>query len=189
MEVAYKQTLEELVDGCLDKNRTAQKRLYERYFGQFMGVCMRYASCRDDAMVMLNNAFMKIFTTIRNFNPAGGNFEGWMYRIVVNTAIDQLRSEARHQHTDMEKAVYKEESYDVIAGMEAEEIIALVNQLTPAYRAVFNLFVVEGYTHVEIAEMLGINEGTSKSNLFKARMKLQEMIRLRNEINVEAYAK
>jgi len=107
----------------------------------------------------------------------------------VNAAIDQLRSEARHQHTDMQKVVYKEESYDVIANMEAEDIIALVNQLSPAYRAVFNLFVIEGYTHVEIAKMLEINEGTSKSNLFKARMKLQEMIRLRNEINVGAYAK
>jgi len=189
MEVAYKQTLEELIEGCLDNNRTAQKRLYERYYGRLMGVCLRYASCGDDARIMLNNAFMKIFTTIGQYKKAGGNFEGWMYRIVVNAAIDQLRSEARHQHTDMQKVVYKEESYDVIANMEAEDIIALVNQLSPAYRAVFNLFVIEGYTHVEIAKMLEINEGTSKSNLFKARMKLQEMIRLRNEINVGAYAK
>jgi RNA polymerase sigma factor (sigma-70 family) len=189
MEVAYKQTLQELIDGCLDNNRTAQKRLYERYYGQLMGVCMRYASCKDGATVMLNNAFMKIFTTIKQCKNTGGNFEGWMYRIVVNTAIDQLRSETRHQHTDIEKAVYKEESFDVIASMEAEEIIALVNQLTPAYRAVFNLFAIEGFTHVEIAEMLDINEGTSKSNLFKARMKLQEMIRLRNEVKVDVYAK
>ena len=189
MEIIYKQSLEELIAGCLENNRTAQQRLYERYYGKYMGVCMRYASCHDEAMIILNNAFFKIFTTIHQYKNAGGNFEGWMYRIIVNTAIDHLRSEARHQHTDMDKAVYKEDSSDVIASMEAEEIIALINQLTPAYRAVFNLYVIEGYTHAEIGELLGISEGTSKSNLSKARVKLQEMIVMNSRINVEAYAK
>ncbi len=189
MEVAYKQTLDELIAGCLEEDRLAQKRLYERYFGRFMGVCMRYASCRDEAMVMLNNAFFKIFTTIAQFKNAGGNFEGWMYRIVVNTAIDHLRSEARHHHSEVDKALYKEDGFDVLNNMQAEEIIALINRLTPAYRAVFNLYVVEGYTHVEIGELLGISEGTSKSNLAKARMKMQEMIKANSKINVEAYAK
>ncbi len=176
MEVTYKQTLEALIEGCLRQEPLAQKRLYERYFGKLMGVCMRYASCKSEAMEMLNNAFLKIFTSIEQYKRGNGNFEGWMYRIVVNSAIDHLRKEIKHRHTDEEKAIFIETSEDILSALQAEEIIALVNKLSPAYRAVFNLYIVEGYTHQEIATQLNITEGTSKSNLAKARMNLQKML-------------
>jgi RNA polymerase sigma-70 factor (ECF subfamily) len=183
MEVTYKQTLDELIEGCLREERLAQKRLYERYFTKLMGVSMRYASCHDEAMEILNNGFFKIFTSIEQFNKSGGNFEGWMYRIVVNTALDHLRKEIKHRHTEEEKAVFVEASGDVLSDLQAEEIIALINQLTPAYRAVFNLYVVEGFTHSEIAERLNITEGTSKSNLAKARINLQKLLKQAMKVN------
>jgi RNA polymerase sigma-70 factor (ECF subfamily) len=185
MEVVYKQSLEELIEGCHRENRLAQKQLYERYFGKMMGVCLRYASCYDDAMEILNQAFFKIFSSIGQFSSAGGNFEGWMYRIVVNTALDHLRKEMKHRHADEEKMVWIESSDNILSHLKAEEIIALINRLSPAYRAVFNLYVVEGYSHSEIADMLNISEGTSKSNLAKARLNLQKMLQDRMKVNHE----
>lgn len=182
MKVAYKQTLDELIEGCQRNERVAQKHLYERFFSKLMGVSLRYASCSDEATDILNQAFLKIFTSINQFNKNGGNFEGWMYRIVVNTALDHLRKEIKHRHSEEETAILKEASGDVLSQLHAEEIIGLINQLTPAYRAVFNLYVIEGYSHSEIAELLNISEGTSKSNLAKARINLQKL--LQNAANV-----
>lgn len=108
---------------------------------------------------------------------------------MVNTAIDYLRSEIRHQHLDMERTVYVEDRSDVLADLAAEQILEMVNELTPAYRTVFNLYVVEGYNHQEIGKLLGINEGTSKSNLAKAKAKMQQKIMELNKVNVSAYGK
>jgi len=189
MKIVFSVTEEELIRGCVKNERLAQKRLYERHFSKMMGVCMRYASHREQATEMLNMGFLKVFKTIETFAKKGGNLEGWMYRIIVNTCIDYLRSEIRHQHSDIEKSVYVEDTGDVISDLSAEQILEMVNQLTPAYRAVFNLYVVEGYNHNEIGEMLGISEGTSKSNLAKARAKLQEKIIAMNKVNISAYGK
>lgn len=189
MRIIFSVTEQELINGCIKNERLAQKRLYERYFGKMMGVCMRYASHKEQATEMLNMGFLKVFQNIKAFADKGGNMEGWMYRIMVNTAIDYLRAEIRHQHLEIEKTVYAEDSSDVIADLSAEQILEMVNQLTPAYRAVFNLYVVEGYNHQEIGELLGINEGTSKSNLAKARVRLQEKIIQLNKVNVRMYGK
>ncbi len=187
MQLTYKQSEQELIEACLKSDRIAQKRLYEQHYGKYMGVCLRYASCSDEAMVMLNNGFFKIFTSLHKFDSTNGNFEGWMYRIMVRTAIDYLRSESRFQFSEVDNNVYAEDSYSIIADMEAEDIIKLVNQLSPAYRTVFNLFVVEGHTHTEIAEILGISDGTSKSNLAKAKAKLQSMITKQETIKSKTY--
>jgi RNA polymerase sigma-70 factor (ECF subfamily) len=189
MKIAFSVTEEELIKGCVNNERLAQKRLYERFFSKMMGVCMRYSSHREQATEILNTGFFKVFKTIEAFQKKGGNLEAWIYRIMVNTAIDYLRSEMRHKHTDIEKSVYVEDTGDVISELSAEQILEMVNQLTPAYRAVFNLYVVEGYNHGEIGEMLGINEGTSKSNLAKARAKLQERIIELNKVNINVYGK
>lgn len=189
MRITYSVTEEEIIRGCINNERLAQKRLYERFYGRMMGVCMRYASHKEQATEMLNVGFMKVFQTLESFANRGGNLEAWIYRIVVNTCIDYLRSEVRHQHAEIEKTVYAEATTDIIADLNAEQIMEMVNKLTPAYRAVFNLYVVEGYSHKEIGELLGINEGTSKSNLAKARARLQEMIIELNKINVQAYGK
>jgi RNA polymerase sigma-70 factor (ECF subfamily) len=189
MEVAFSKVEEELIKGCVKNDRLAQKRLYERYYSKMLGVCMRYASHKEQGIEILNLGFFKVFKTIEGFSKKGGNLEGWIYRIMVNTAIDYLRSEIRHQHSDIDKTVYVEDTADVISDMSAEQILELVNRLTPAYRAVFNLYVVEGFNHKEIGELLGISEGTSKSNLAKARARLQEMIIQLNRINIGAYGK
>lgn len=189
MKIVHSVTEAELIEGCIKNERLAQKRLYERFFSKMMGVCMRYAAHREQATEMLNMGFMKVFESIKKFAEQGGNLEAWIYRIMVNTAIDYLRAEIRHQHSDIEKSVYVEDAADIISDLAAEQIFEMINQLTPGYRAVFNLYVVEGYTHIEIAEKLGISEGTSKSNLAKARAKLQEKIIALNSINISAYGK
>jgi len=189
MHISFSKVEEELIRGCVKNERLAQKQLYERFYGKMMGVCMRYATNRAQAIEMLNLGFFKVFKTIESFSKRGGNLEGWIYRIMVNTAIDYLRSEIRHASTGLERTVYAEDSTNVISDMSAEEIMELINQLTPAYRAVFNLYVVEGYNHGEIGQLLGISEGTSKSNLAKARARLQAMIIEQNKVNLTAYGK
>jgi RNA polymerase sigma-70 factor (ECF subfamily) len=189
MRIIFSVTEEELIRGCIDNDRLAQKRLYERYYGKMMGVCMRYASGREQAAEMLNIGFFKVFDSIKKYADKGGNLESWIYRIMVNTAIDYLRAEIRHRHTEIEKTVYIEDTGSVLADLGAEQILEMVAQLSPAYRTVFNLYVVEGYNHIEIGKMLGISEGTSKSNLAKARAKLQEKILDMNKIKVSMYGK
>jgi len=189
MHISFSKVEEELIRGCVKNERLAQKRLYERYYGKMMGVCMRYSSHREQATEILNMGFFKVFKTIESFSERGGNLEAWLYRIMVNTAIDYLRSEVRHAHSDIEKTVFAEDAADVISEMSAEHILELVNKLSPAYRTVFNLYVVEGYNHGEIAKMLGVNEGTSKSNLAKARANLQAMIIEHNKVNLSLYGK
>lgn len=189
MEIAFSVIEEELIKGCIKNERLAQKRLYERFYGKMFGVCMRYSSHREQATEIMNLAFFKVFKTMESFAEKGGNLEAWIYRIMVNTAIDYLRAEVRHQHSDIEKTVYVEDTSDVISDMSVEDIMRMVNKLTPAYRTVFNLYVVEGYNHKEIGDMLGISEGTSKSNLAKARAKLQDMIIEQNKVKVSVYGK
>lgn len=189
MEIAFSVIEEELIKGCIKNERLAQKRLYERFYGKMFGVCMRYSSHREQATEIMNLAFFKVFKTMESFAEKGGNLEAWIYRIMVNTAIDYLRAEVRHQHSDIEKTVYVEDTSDVVSDLSAEDIMRMVNKLTPAYRTVFNLYVVEGYNHKEIGDMLGISEGTSKSNLAKARAKLQDMIIEQNKVKVSVYGK
>ncbi len=189
MEIAFSVIEEELIKGCIKNERLAQKRLYERFYGKMFGVCMRYSSHREQATEIMNLAFFKVFKTMESFAEKGGNLEAWIYRIMVNTAIDYLRAEVRHQHSDIEKTVYVEDTSDVVSDLSAEDIMRMVNKLTPAYRTVFNLYVVEGYNHKEIGNMLGISEGTSKSNLAKARAKLQDMIIEQNKVKVSVYGK
>ncbi len=189
MRITFSVTEEELIKGCVKNDRLAQKRLYERHYSKMLGVCMRYSSHKEQAIEILNMAFLKVFQNIKSVAQKGGNIEGWIYRIMVNTAIDYLRSEIRHQHIEIEKTVYVQDTGDVIADLSAEQILEMVNRLSPAYRTVFNLYVVEGYNHNEIGNMLGISEGTSKSNLAKARAKLQEWIIQSDKVKVSSYGK
>lgn len=189
MQLTYSASEAEIIEGCIKEKRQFQKMLYERYYSKMMGVCMRYANGKEQATEILNIGFMKVFQSIASYASKGGNLESWIYRIMVNAAIDFLRAEVRHRHAEMDATIYVEDNSNVIADLNAEQILELVNQLTPGYRTVFNLYVIEGYTHPEIAGLLGINEGTSKSNLAKARAKLQDMILKLNEVNIAAYGK
>ena len=172
-----------LVNACLRQNRRAQELLYKQHYGRIMGLCMRYARDRDEASAMLNQGFFKVFENLDRFDPDKGKLEGWIYRIVMNAAIDYYRSVIRMNRSEElnDSAIDKtDESETALDQISAKEILQLVQQLSPAYRTVFNLYVVEGMTHPEIGKLLGISEGTSKSNLAKARRNLQAMI-LKNE--------
>ncbi len=167
---------DEVVQGCILKDRHCQKLLYERYYGSMMAVCMRYASDREEARDVLHEGFMKVFKNLERFKQ-GTNLGAWIRRIMINTSIDHYRKNAKKPSlVEINHAVHEADGHDVVAEMSASEIMKLVQKLSPAYRAVFNLYVVEGYSHKEVGKELGISEGTSKSNLAKARSKLQKMI-------------
>lgn len=175
-------TENELITGCVKQDRASQKRLYEQFYGKMLGVCMRYARDRDEAKDMVHEGFIKVFSAIRSY-AGKGSFEGWIRRIVVNTAVDHLRknkqeymivSTVRAMESGNQADEIEEE--DLLSQISKEDILAAVQLLSPAYRTVFNLYVIEEYTHKEIADMLNISEGTSKSNLSKARYQLQKTL-------------
>ena len=178
MKIVHNQEEEELISGCLNNNRVAQKRLYEKYYSKMLSVCMRYTSCRDEAAGVLNEGFYKVFTHLNKFKDSSGNLEAWIYRIMINTSIDHYRSETKQRQTQELKQdkISTLDDFDIIAQLNAEEVIELVQSLPSAYRTVFSLYVIEGMSHKEISESLGISEGTSKSNLFKAKQKMKELV-------------
>ena len=171
----------EIIKGCIRNDRLSQKTLYERYYGKMMSVCLRYAKDRDEAGDMLHEGFMKVFDNIKKFGHKG-SFEGWVRRIMVNGCIDHLRKN-RQQYLIVNTVIaetagrHVEEDLnddDLADLINKEDIMRAVQNLTPAYRTIFNLYVIEEYTHREIAELLDISEGTSKSNLAKAKFNLKK---------------
>jgi RNA polymerase sigma factor (sigma-70 family) len=165
-----------LIEGCRNGERHSQNKLYLHFYNYAMTVCYRYASTIEEAKEILNDAFFKIFTKMDRYNPDYA-FKGWLHRVVVNTAIDKYRSRQNTPITEeISYAQGVEIETEVVENLTREEIFKMVQHLPPSYRTVFNLYVVEGYTHAEIADTLGISEGASKSNLAKARMKLKKML-------------
>lgn len=190
MPIAYKLMLEQLINGCRRGDRDAQRKLYEFFHGKMMGICMRYANCRDEAAVILNTGFFKVFKKIDKYDAEQGQIEAWISRIMINTAIDHYRKEIRKGRTvEISDARFEQQQPMAVDQLNAEDILKLVQQLTPAYRAVFNLYAIEGYSHKEIADQLGISEGTSKSNLAKARKKLQAAMEEQFAIKQTNYAR
>lgn len=150
--------------------------LYEEFYGYSMSICLRYADNRDEAAAVLNDGFMKIFTSIKQFDLTKP-LKPWLRKVMVNTAINHYRQKQRElKPEEMESAQYESEAESIMSGISYQEIIGMLHKLPPAYRTVFNLYVIEGYKHEEIAEMLGITVGTSKSNLFKAKESLRKIL-------------
>lgn len=174
-------TEHDIIKGCIKNDRECQKALYEQYYSKMSGVCLRYAKDKNTAKDVFHEAFLKVFNNIKNFNGSG-SFEGWIRRIMVNTSIDHLRKNRQDYlivstvYANEKAAAVTEEidEDDILANINEEDILKAVQELTPAYRTVFNLFVIEEFTHKEIAEMLDISEGTSKSNLSKAKFNLRK---------------
>ena len=171
-------TEEELIRGCIREDATCQRELFNRFAGRMLGVCNRYARNAADAEDIMQDAFIKVFDKIHQFKFEG-SFEGWIRRIMVNTALK------KYSLRRYEKEVVGYEFKDTNeSGMEAsayshlnqKEILELINNLPDGYRLIFNLYAIEGFQHEEIAEMLGIQPGTSRSQLVKARMMLQKQI-------------
>jgi RNA polymerase sigma-70 factor (ECF subfamily) len=169
--------LEEIIKGCRKRRRESQKKLYKTFYAYGMSITLRYADSREQAAEILNDAFMKVFTNIEKYDLTRP-FKPWLRKIIVNTAINHYHKHQKdRQLVDMElveNEVSTEE--DVLSGISYDEIIEMVQQLSPAYRTVFNLYVIEGFKHKEIADMLNIAVGTSKSNLSKAKKNLQSIV-------------
>jgi len=166
----------EILRGCRKQRRESQKLLYQEFYGYSMSICLPYADSRDEAAEILNDGFMKLFNNIRQFD-LGKPLKPWLRAIMVNTAINHYRQKQRIiQAEEMDNANQEPEAESIISGISYQEIIAMLQKLPPAYRVVFNLYVIEGYKHEEIAKMLGITVGTSKSNLFKAKENLRNIL-------------
>ncbi len=169
----------ELINGCKKEDAHCQKNLFNRYANTLLGVCNRYARNKEDGEDILQDAFIKIFRKIDQFKGEG-SFEGWMRRIVVNTALKKYTiSRYSKEFTVSEVKDNTEASMDDVYSfnnLSAKDILALIHKLPDGYRMIFNLYVVEGYQHDEIAQMLGIQAGTSRSQLVKARQMLQKEI-------------
>ena len=162
-----------ILEGCLRGNRVSQKLLYQEYYNYGMSISLRYAGNREEASEILNDAFMKIFRNLKKFDLSKP-FRPWLRKIMVNTAINHYHKKQREIRVeDMEKAKNEWDGEKILSGISYQEVIGLLQKLPPAYRTVFNLHVIEGYSHDEIARMLNIATGTSKSNLFKAKEQLK----------------
>lgn len=153
-----------------------QRELYQRFAPKMYGVCLRYAGNAEEAEDILQEGFIKVFNKIGSFRSEG-SFEGWIRRIFVNTAIEHFRKKIYLQPiTDYEEDTVEGKYLTILDSLAEKDIIQLVQQLSPGYRTVFNMYVVEGYTHKQIAEALGISEGTSKSQLSRAKLILQDLV-------------
>lgn len=176
--------IEQLVSGCANENRQSQKELYRLYYGFAYNICMRYCNVTDDVVEILNDGFLKVFRSIHLFVPKYDNPEvslrSWIKSIMVHTAIDHFRKNKKeHLISDQDESLTEVVGPDnsVIDNMSYKEILALIQQLSPAYLTVFNLYVIDGYKHEEIAEKLKISVGASKSNLAKAKLNIRKMIK------------
>lgn len=167
---------DKLINGCLREERGAQRRLYELTSPVMFAICLRYADSYQTAEDLLQEGYIKVFRNMGNYR-GDGSFEGWMKRIFVNTAIEHFRRQARmYPVTNLESPLAQAQAGDAMDHLEVDDLMAFIRRLSPGYRTVFNLYAVEGYSHREIGEMLGISEGTSKSQLSRARYLLQQMI-------------
>ena len=168
--------LHQLIKGCIKQDRKCQKMLYKTFYGFAMGICLRYANDRDEASGVINQGFFKVFTNIGSFDTSRP-FKAWLGRIMMNASIDHYRSNLKMAYTDdLDKAEHVSDGQLPDRNLNYNDLLAMVQKLPSSYRTVFNLFAIEGYAHDEIAEMLNISTGTSKSHLHKARFKLKKMI-------------
>lgn len=170
--------IKKIISGCLAGDRRDQELLYRRHAAKLYAVCLQYSGNDDEARDILQEGFIKIFENLAHYKHEG-SFEGWMRRITVNTALEKFRS--RHnlyrvddidQITESDAEPYN----DDYSGLEANDLLGIIRELPPKYRVVFNLYAIEGYSHKEISKMVNISEGTSKSNLSRARVILQRRV-------------
>jgi RNA polymerase sigma factor (sigma-70 family) len=171
--------IQTILDGCLKNDPRQQRTLYERFARPMLGICLRYAADRMEAEDVLQLGFVKVFKSIHTFQ--GGSFEGWIKRIFIRESINQYHSRKRKpidfKEDDDPSMLNQTDGFaDAISQLQAAEIMKLLNNLPEGSRLVFNLFAIEGYGHAEIAEMLGISVGTSKSQYSRARQLLKDQL-------------
>lgn len=166
-----------LVEACQNGDQEALKRLYDKYSGIMYAICLRYMGNTDEAKDALQEGFIKVYKNISKYSFTG-SFEGWLKRIFVNTSIEQIRRRKMHLDIDNEAVMVPDHVSTLqLNSIDANKILQVVQELPSGYRTVFNMYCVDGYSHKEIAEHLGVSESTSKSQLFKARKILQEWLK------------
>jgi RNA polymerase sigma factor (sigma-70 family) len=173
----------QLIEGCVNENRFAQKYLYERYFGKLMSVTYRYARDKQEALDILNQSFLKIFQSLNRYQDTG-SLLAWMKTIVLRTALNHIRN--KENFVNIDDVLIQEHPLSSVAllGFDVDYIIQALQQLPAATRTVFSLFEIDGYKHQEIAEMLNISVGTSKWHLSEAKSRLQKLLKLRTQIEL-----
>jgi len=184
--------LNQLIRGCTLNQRESQKKIYNSFYSYGMSICDRYTKRKEDAVEIFNDSFLKIFKEIHRYKPAYADevnsFKGWIRKIIIYTAIDHVRKNNKHYfNAEIETTLIylperEENAFDRIS---YDEIIRAIQNLSPGYRTVLNLFIIDGFSHEEIAGKLQISIGTSKSNLFKARQQLQKILENKNKILIE----
>ncbi len=154
-----------------------QEELYKRFSGKMYAVCLRYANNADDAQDLLQEGFIKVYRNLHRFR-AEGSFEGWIRRVFINSSIEHFRKKSLQltKVSEREEKTIGDTDISALDSLAEKDIINLIQELSPGYRTVFNLYVIEGFSHREIAEQLGISEGTSKSQLARARAILQKKV-------------
>jgi RNA polymerase sigma-70 factor (ECF subfamily) len=168
----------EIIKGCAEHERKAQQMLYDKYSRFLLGICMRYATDRSEAEDILQDSFLKIFFSIGDFSGTG-SFAGWMRKVAVNTAITHYHKNLKHRyHIEIEEYVSVETGTSSFEEdlFTSDELFKVMNDLPAGYRMVFNLYAVEGYKHKEIADMLGIDTNTSKSQYSRAKAVLRDKL-------------
>ena len=183
MNLSDKTNVDALIKGCIKNDRKSQKILYKTFYSKMLGVCMRYSSDSEAAKDVLHEGFIKVFDKLKSFENKG-SLEGWVRRIIVNTAIDNVRKKDKLVFTLDDENYFESinENSDVNfisdddGNVDGRKLLELMQKLKPSYRTVLNLYVIENYSHNEIAKELNISVGTSKSSLARAKMKLKELL-------------
>jgi RNA polymerase sigma factor (sigma-70 family) len=177
------------ISGCAKNNRESQKKIYTSFYTFAMAICDRYTKRKEDSLEIINDGFLKVFKEMYRYKPAYANelnsFKGWLKKILIYTAIDYNRKYYKQTFSaDPEASMLylPSDEESALDNMSYKEIIDAIRELSPSYRTVINLFIVDGFSHEEIADKMGIAVGTSKSNLYKARQQLKKILKKDNNI-------
>jgi RNA polymerase sigma-70 factor (ECF subfamily) len=173
-----------IINGCLKNDEKARRKLYEMFAPKIMSICRRYTYSKYEADDIFQDAFVDIFRGLKTFDVLKGNFDGWIYTVAVNAALKSVRKNIKEKQLQLEDV--KEQEITQVAlddGLEAEDLLKFIDELPMGKKTIFNLYVIEGYSHKEISSMLNISEGTSKSQLSKAKEMLVQIHNKYNRIN------
>ncbi|HRN57166.1 MAG TPA: RNA polymerase sigma factor [Agriterribacter sp.] len=168
----------DLINGCIHNDRKAQERLYKQFYVAMMSLCMRYTHNENDAIEVLHNGFLKVYKNIHRFDPFKAGLYTWIRSIMIHSAIDFIRQNVKHsRQVEIDQATEPYVDSEAVNKLNAHEVLHLVRKLPPATQTVFNLYIIEGFTHKEIGIMMGISEGTSKWHLSEARRLMRKLLK------------